>query len=692
MTSENYIDLPPLLSARGTITLPGSKSISNRILLLSALAQGTTEIRDVLLSDDTERMLDGLRTLGVGVEQLESHVFRVQGCGGDFPVKQAELFLGNAGTAFRPLTAALALSGGDYKLSGTPRMHERPIGDLVDALRELGADIEYLDNEGFPPLEIHPANLTGVDRVSVRGDVSSQFLTALLMALPLLNITVTVDVIGELISKPYIEITLAMMARFGVKVWRDGWRSFKVAASSRYVSPGVIYVEGDASSASYFLAAGAIGGGPVRIEGVGNNSIQGDVRFADALALMGAQIEMGTNWMEARAPRSGWLKAIDLDCNHIPDAAMTLAVVALFAEGTTTLRNIASWRVKETDRIAAMATELRKVGATVEEGADFIRITPPKTVPGKNSGHGLASIIASWLRSPQSSISRSASFSPRSSILNPASGIDTYDDHRMAMCFSLAGFGAEGIRINDPRCVAKTFPNYFTLLHDVVQAVPVIAIDGPSASGKGTVAQLVAARLGYHYLDSGALYRLLALAAQRDEVLLTDETGLAALAERMEIRFEGEKIWLDGVLVGEELRGERCAAVASKVAALPKVRAALLAKQHAFRRAPGLVADGRDMGSVVFPDAELKIFLTASAEARADRRYKQLMEKGIGANIAALLLDIRVRDERDTQRSVSPLQQAPGASLLDTTALNIEQAVQEILARYPASGSKSQAP
>ncbi|MEO6976383.1 MAG: bifunctional 3-phosphoshikimate 1-carboxyvinyltransferase/cytidylate kinase [Gallionella sp.] len=640
MSSENYIDLPPLLSARGTVTLPGSKSISNRILLLSALAQGATEIRDVLLSDDTERMLDGLRSLGVNVEQLEPLVFRVQGCGGGFPVKQAELFLGNAGTAFRPLTATLALSGGNYKLSGVPRMHERPIGDLVDALRELGADIECLGNEGFPPLEIHPATPTGVDRVSVRGDVSSQFLTALLMALPLLGRQVTVDVIGELISKPYIEITLAMMARFGVIVRKDGWRSFTVEAGAHYVSPGVIYVEGDASSASYFLAAGAIGGGPLRIEGVGSGSIQGDVRFADALALMGAQVEMGANWMEARAPRTGKLKAIELDCNHIPDAAMTLAVVALFAEGTTTLRNIASWRVKETDRIAAMATELRKIGATVEEGEDFIRVTPPAQI-------------------------RHAA-------------IDTYDDHRMAMCFSLAAFGAEGMRINDPRCVAKTFPNYFTLLHDVVRAVPVIAIDGPSASGKGTVAQLVAARFGYYYLDSGALYRLLALAAQRDQISLTDETGLAELAERMEIRFEGSQIFLDGTLVGDELRGEQCAAVASKVAALPGVRAALLNKQHAFRRAPGLVADGRDMGSVVFPDAALKIFLTASAEARADRRYKQLMEKGIDANIAALLLDIRMRDERDTQRSASPLQQAPGASLLDTTALSIDEAVKDI--------------
>ena len=671
MTSENFLDLPPLLSARGTVTLPGSKSISNRVLLLSALAQGTTEIRDVLLSDDTGRMLDGLRILGVGADQLDKHVFRVQGCSGNFPAKDAELFLGNAGTAFRPLTAALAFSGGHYKLSGVARMHERPIGDLVDALRALGANIDYPGNEGFPPLEIFPATLSGAAHVSVRGDVSSQFLTALLMALPLLDRTVMVEVSGELISKPYIEITLAMMKRFGVSVSRDGWRSFTVAAGSRYASPGMIYVEGDASSASYFLAAGAIGGGPLRIEGVGSDSIQGDVRFADALALMGAQIEQGPNWMEARAPLDGKLKAINLDCNHIPDAAMTLAVVALFADGTTTLRNIASWRVKETDRIAAMATELRKVGAAVEGGEDYIRITGCGV---QDSGF---SKTAASCPNPASCI-----LNPASCILNPASGIDTYDDHRMAMCFSLAAFGAEGMRINNPGCVAKTFPDYFARFREVVQAVPVIAIDGPSASGKGTVAQRVAAQLGYHFLDSGALYRLLGLAAVQRGIALDAEAQLANLAGQIDIRFENTDIWLNGALVGDELRGESCAAAASRVAAFPKVRAALLAKQHAFRRAPGLVADGRDMGSVVFPDAVLKIFLTASAEARAERRYKQLKEKGIDANIAALLQDIRARDERDTQRSAAPLQQAPGASLLDTTDMGIEQAVAEVLAHY----------
>jgi 3-phosphoshikimate 1-carboxyvinyltransferase len=336
-----FLDLPQLLSATGTVRLPGSKSISNRVLLLAALAEGETEVRDLLASDDTERMLDALKALGVGVAHLGGENWLVKGCGGRFPVRQAELFLGNAGTAFRPLTAALALAGGDYILKGVARMHERPIGDLVDGLRQLGADVTYLGDEGYPPLHLKPAAIRPEGIVKVRGDVSSQFLTGLLMALPLTEQTVAVDVVGELISRPYIDITLATMARFGVTVEREGGQRFTVTAGSRYVSPGTIYVEGDASSASYFLALGALGGGPVRVEGVGRDSIQGDVKFAEALARMGAVIETGPNWMEARAAEGG-LVAVDLDCNHIPDAAMTLATTALFAKGTTTLRNIAS--------------------------------------------------------------------------------------------------------------------------------------------------------------------------------------------------------------------------------------------------------------------------------------------------------------------------------------------------------------
>ena len=428
-----FLDLPPVTHAAGTVRLPGSKSISNRFLLLAALARGETLIRDLLLSDDVERMLEAMDKLGVRCErQGASNDYRVVGVGGPFPVKQADLFLGNAGTAFRPLTAALALSGGEYRLHGVPRMHERPIGDLVDALRGLGADIAYEASEGFPPLQLGAGALRPEARVSVRGNASSQFLTALLMALPLTGRTTTVEVVGELISKPYIGITLNLMARFGVAVAQDGWKSFTVPAGAGYVSPGEVFVEGDASSASYFLAAGAIAGGSLRVEGVGQDSIQGDVRFAEALANMGARISMGPNWIEASGPVSGKLKAFDADFNHIPDAAMTLAVAALFADGPCTLRNIASWRVKETDRIAAMATELRKVGATVEEGADWLRVTPPAS-------------------------------------LTPNAAIDTYDDHRMAMCFSLVSLGNIPIRINDPKCVNKTFPEYFQKFAEIVK-------------------------------------------------------------------------------------------------------------------------------------------------------------------------------------------------------------------------------
>ncbi|NJD24029.1 MAG: bifunctional 3-phosphoshikimate 1-carboxyvinyltransferase/cytidylate kinase [Betaproteobacteria bacterium] len=640
MSDSEFLDLPQQVSAAGSVRLPGSKSISNRVLLLAALAEGETKVRDLLASDDTARMLEALQVLGLGVENIGGDAWRIRGCGGRFPVRQAELFLGNAGTAFRPLTAALALAGGDYILKGVARMHERPIGDLVDGLRQLGADVTYLGNEGYPPLHLRQAAIRPGGVVRVRGDVSSQFLTGLLMALPLTGETVAVDVVGELISKPYIEITLATMARFGVVVEREGWQRFTVRAGSRYISPGAIYVEGDASSASYFLALGAIGGGPVRVEGVGRDSIQGDVRFAEALAQMGAVIETGPNWMEARAPQGG-LVAVDLDCNHIPDAAMTLAMAALFARGTTTLRNIASWRVKETDRIAAMATELRKLGAAVEEGADYIRVTP----------------VAK---------------------LKPAA-IDTYDDHRMAMCFSLAAFGTP-LRINDPKCVAKTFPDYFERFAAVTRAAPVIAIDGPSASGKGTVAARVAAALGYAYLDSGALYRLAALAARRAGVEWADEAGVAAIAAALDVEFTESDIRLDGELVGDAIRTEEMSAGASQVAALPAVRAALLFRQRAFSTAPGLVGDGRDIGSVVFPQAGLKVFLTASAEVRAERRYKQLIEKGFSANLADLLQDLRQRDERDSQRSVAPLRQEADAKLLDTTHLTIDQAVNQVLA------------
>ena len=658
MFSTAFLDLPALQGASGTVTLPGSKSISNRVLLLSALCEGTTVVHDLLDSDDTRVMLAALRQLGCGVD-VQGTTVTITGLGGRaWPTEAIEFFMGNAGTAMRPLTAALAVHGGDFTLKGVPRMHERPIGDLVDALRELGCAIDYLGNDGFPPLRVRQPALQLDKPIPVRGDVSSQFLTALLMALPLaaLDRAITIEVVGELISKPYIEITLNLLTRYGIAVERHGWERFVIPAGSRYQSPGSIHVEADASSASYFIALGAIADGKgIRIQGVGADSIQGDIRFMDAATQMGAKITSGPNWLEIN--RGAWpLKGITLDCNHIPDAAMTLAVMALYADGPTTLRNIASWRVKETDRIVAMATECRKLGATVEEGPDWITVHPlPKD---------------GW----------------------KAASIHTYDDHRVAMCFSLAAFNADQIpvRIEDPKCVAKTFPDYFEALFSVAhtksQDIPVICIDGPTASGKGTLASRVAQALGYHYLDSGALYRVTAFAALKAGLSLEakDEARIADLARTLPVRFEGETVWLASDDVSDAIRTEQAGMNASKVSVLPDVRTALVALQHSFQRLPGLLADGRDMGTVIFPDAPLKVFLTASAAQRAERRHKQLISKGISTTLDSLRADLEARDARDSSRSVAPLKAAQDAFQLDNSSLSIEASVDQVLTWWQA--------
>jgi 3-phosphoshikimate 1-carboxyvinyltransferase len=661
-----HLDVPPLRRAAGTVRLPGSKSISNRVLLLAGLSEGRTEIHDLLDSDDTRVMLEALRRLGCDIQTGGAQTV-VTGIGGALKLQAPlSLHLGNAGTAMRPLAAALALlvtrDGGDIELAGVARMHERPIGDLVDALRQLGAQIDYLRHDGYPPLRLRGSagGALCLDHpIRVRGDVSSQFLTALLLALPLVSDAngerpIVIEVDGELISKPYVEITLALLQRFGIVVQHEQLQRFVIAPRSRYRAPARIHVEGDASSASYFIAAGAIAAveAPLRIEGVGLDSIQGDIRFIDAAQAMGARVTGGPGWVEVR--RGAWpLRAVTLDCNHMPDAAMTLATMALYADGRTRLTHIGSWRVKETDRIAAMAAELRKLGATVVDGDDFIEVEPPASA-------------AAWRRAT----------------------LRTYDDHRMAMCLSLAAFnplagGHVPVRLLDPRCVAKTYPEYFEALFEVVQTdasdVPVITVDGPTASGKGTLAATVAARLGWHQLDSGALYRATALAALQRQVAADDVAALARLAGTLALRFEGERIWLDGHEVTQALRAEAVGAFASHVSALPPVRQALHALQLSFRRVPGLVADGRDMGTVVFPDAPLKIFLTASAAMRAERRHKQLMAKGISAKLADLRVELEARDARDTQRAVSPLKPAQDALQLDNSSLTIEQSADRVL-------------
>ena len=430
LASPAVLTVDPIARASGAVRLPGSKSISNRALLLSALAHGETTLINLLDADDTAVMRAALSKLGIA-SHSEAAGIRIIGCGGRVPVRAARLELGNAGTAFRSLTAALAFSGGRYELDGVARMRERPIGDLVDSLNQFGAQIRYSGTVGFPPLVVDPADRVSGDRVRIKANVSSQFLSGVLMTAPLIappgGLRVTVD--GAMISAPYVELTLALMQSFKVTAAREAGGYLVPSAS--YRSPGRFVVEGDASSASYFLALGGITGGPIRVDGVGKDSVQGDVRFVDALERMGARIDFGEQHIEVNRPTGTRLRAIDADCNHIPDAAMTLGMMALFADAPSMLRNIGSWRVKETDRILAMATELRKVGAAVDAGADWIRITPP----------------ARWHEAT----------------------IDTYDDHRMAMCFSLVAAGGVPVHIRNPQCVSKTFPDYFDRLAELVQ-------------------------------------------------------------------------------------------------------------------------------------------------------------------------------------------------------------------------------
>lgn len=422
------LTLQPVALVNGTVNLPGSKSVSNRALLLAAVAQGTTRLTNLLDSDDVRHMLNALQALGVSYQlSADRTECTVTGVAGPLQAAQPlELFLGNAGTAMRPLAAALCLGAGDVVLTGEPRMKERPIGHLVDALRQGGAQIDYLEQTDYPPVRLR-GGFRGGD-VAVDGSVSSQFLTALLMTAPLAQQDTHIHIKGELVSKPYIDITLHLMKTFGVDVSHDDYRVFHIAGGQTYRSPGDYLVEGDASSASYFLAAAAIKGGTVRVTGIGRNSVQGDTKFADVLEKMGAHITWADDYIECRR---GTLKGIDMDMNHIPDAAMTIATAALFADGPTTIRNIYNWRVKETDRLAAMATELRKVGATVDEGEDYIHVVPPAKLQFAEIG--------------------------------------TYNDHRMAMCFSLVALSDTPVTILDPKCTAKTFPDYFERLASISQ-------------------------------------------------------------------------------------------------------------------------------------------------------------------------------------------------------------------------------
>jgi len=649
-SSPAFLDLAPIARAEGVVPLPGSKSVSIRALLLAALAEGETRLTGLLDSDDTRVMRAALEACGVALVDEGARGLRVRGSA-RFPVQEADLFVGNSGLSIRTLVAVLAFMQGRYRLSGVPRMHERPIGDLVEALAPLGATIRYEQAPGFPPLRIEPADARLAAPVRVRGNASSQFLTGILQSAPLLarERDLVIEVEGELISKPYIDLSLALMRQFGVAVQCDvtpaGSPRFTVAAGARYRAPGTFAVEGDASSASYFLALGLLAGGPVRVQGMGRNNLQGDVRFAEVMAAMGGTVTQGEDWTEVRSPglAAGFRpKAINGDFNHIPDAAMTFAVAAVFADGPSVLRNIGSWRVKETDRIAAMAAELTKLGATgggcglsARGAAVYLARRDHRHL--RRSPHGNELLARRLWR-------RSGPYQrPR------LRGQDLPE--------LLRGVGEAlyGGRVSTP--------------------IPVIAVDGPSGVGKGMVTRWLSSATGYHRLDSGALYRILALASVEQGIPLEEVDAVAALARDLDIRFVGETEDDEAILVvgndwTHRVRLEETGALASRIAAAPAVRAALLQRQRDFRIAPGLVADGRDMGTVVFPDAGLKIFMDASAEERAQRREKQLRNKGIAVNFAALCEEIRARDARDRGRQIAPLKPAPDAHVLDTTGLS----------------------
>ena len=637
---DHSIVLNAPFGAGGKLSVPGSKSISNRALLLAALSIGQTELKGLLHSDDTNVMIDALRALGVDID-IAGDITRVSGCSGAFPRIKADIFLGNAGTAVRTLVPVLALGSGEYTIRGVPRMHERPIGDLVEALLGIGAVIHYEDRKTFLPLRIKKSEKLDFSQpIVVNGNISSQFLTGLLLALPLAGQRVTVKINGVLVSKPYVQLTLNLMDSFGIKVTNDNWEQFEIEGGQYYSGPKRYEVEGDASSASYFFAAGMLGGGPVLVKNVIRDSIQGDIQLLDVLSGIGATVGWTDQGLSVAMDNNSPIQAFDLDLNHIPDAAMTLAIIALFADGPCRLRNIGNWRVKETDRLFAMTTEMRKLGVNVIESPDGLEIEPPK-------------------------------------YFNEGVAIDTYDDHRMAMCFTLISFAGVNITINDPKCVHKTFPDFFAKMESVLQA-PVVTIDGPSGSGKGTVARQVAERLEFSYLDSGALYRAVGLFYLNagGSINLTDPRSVEALMQKIRIDVSGEKVLMNGEDVTQRIREEEVSMAASKVAKNEVIRGCMYDIQRSVRHAPGLVADGRDMGTTVFPNAQLKIYLTASLEERARRRYAQLVESGERVKMKSVAAEMAKRDSEDASRSSSPMRQAESAIEIDSTGKSIDEVVQ----------------
>ncbi len=675
---KNFFSLDIRTGASGEVYLPGSKSISNRVVLLSALANKKIEIINFLESEDTAVMLAIMDQLGVRYEKsnilskennTETNVpiLTVHGIGDRLvnlfeSPKKLKIFVGNSGLTIRtiiPIFVALLSKNSNcpsIEIDGVERMRQRPIGSLVESLKKIGAKISYMGNFGFPPLMIYPSDTYPVKEINVSSLESSQFLTGLIQSAPLLGKTwkspVIIKTNQEIPSRPYIDLTIKILKKFGVKVFETKKGVFKVD-SFDLDSPTKFVIEGDASSASYFLASGVLGNGPIKLHGLGLKSIQGDIRIAEILEKMGAKVLMSENSIEISKIRP--LKGLTVDCKNIPDASMVLVTCALYAEGNTKLINIGSWKIKETDRFEAMKEGVIKLGGKVFFGNDWIEVEPPKKLK--------------------------------------TAYIKTYNDHRIAMSFSLASFSHSGDKNNierevffdNPECVEKTYPDYFDEFSRICsQAVKVITIDGPTASGKGTIAQRVSDELGFNVLDSGCFYRVLALTSLQENIADNDQLSLAKCANRLKVDFIEEKVFVGNSDVTKKIREEHIGIRASKISIFVSVRKALLKVQRDFARTPGLVADGRDMGSIVFPNAFLKVFLSADEKIRAKRRYKQLIQKEIPCKLNDLLQEIKQRDYRDYNRKSGSLNLAKEVCSIhiDTSLKSIDEVVQIIINRF----------
>ena len=683
MIENNFFSLNVRNNASGNLSLPGSKSISNRVILLAALGNNKVDIINYLQSEDTEVMLSVLNILGVRFqkkissekyrgEKKQVPVLTVNGIGGKFDAlfhkrERLNFFVGNSGLTIRtllPVLVAIFSQKSNYlsaKIDGVDRMRQRPIGGLVDCLKKIGAKITYLKKNGYAPLIIHPSKIVPCNEIVIDSSDSSQFLTGILQAAPLLrkywSSPLIVKATGLISSRPYVDLTINILKKFEITVDETEKNVFKIN-SKKIISPNKIIVEGDASSASYFLAAGVLGGGPISIDGLGTNSIQGDIKLVHILKKMGAEIIFSEQNIVVKSKQK--LLGMRLDCGDIPDAAMVLVPCALYADGPTLLTNIGSWRVKETDRIEAMRKGILQLGGKVNFGNDWIEITPPKKLL---SAH-----------------------------------IQTFNDHRVAMSFSLASFWHPGDKTNysrkitfdNPKCVEKTYPDFFDEFSRICsEAVKVITIDGPTASGKGTIADKVSEILGFKVLDSGCLYRVLALISAQFEIAENEELKLAKCAENLNISFLGGRVFNGTREITDEIRSESIGIRASKISVFKSVRKTLLRSQRDFARPPGLVADGRDMGSIVFPNAFLKVFLSADAKIRAERRYKQLIQKEIPCKMSDLLKEIKNRDLRDTSRDVGSLNLAKEACsvYIDTSSKSIDEVVKIIIDEFKLKSS-----